>query len=97
VPPSVALSQQRQQEKEFIMSKERENKTTVGRWFKELWGNPWNSNIVDQLGTRDMLLQYSPNRIRTGPEGRPPDRFIASGTSSGSQGYLDTITQGKNQ
>jgi len=48
------------------MSKEKENKTIVGRWFKEFWGNPWNPSIVDELGAPDMLLQYSLHAPRRG-------------------------------
>jgi predicted ester cyclase len=50
------------------MSKEQENKAIVGRWFKEFWGNPWNPNIVDELGTPDILLQYSLHAPRRGRE-----------------------------
>jgi hypothetical protein len=59
-------SQQRQQAKEFIMSKEQENKAIVGRWFKEFWGNPWNPKIVDELAAPDILLQYSLHEPRRG-------------------------------
>ena len=48
------------------MSKEQENKTIVARWFKEFWGNPWNPNVVDELGTPDILLQYSLHAPRRG-------------------------------
>ena len=54
--------------KEFIMSKEQENKIIVGRWFKEFCGNPWNPKIVDELGAPDMLLQYSLHAPRRGHE-----------------------------
>jgi len=54
-----AVSPHQQQAKEFIMSKEAENKAVVGRWFKEFWGNPWNPKVVEELGARDILLQYS--------------------------------------
>jgi predicted ester cyclase len=66
MPPSAVLSQQRQQAKEFVMSKEQENKAIVGRWFKEFWGNPWNPKIVDELAAPDMLLQYSLHEPRRG-------------------------------
>lgn len=48
------------------MSKEEENKATVGRWFKDFWGNPWNPEIVADLGAPDMLLQYSLHEPRRG-------------------------------
>ena len=50
------------------MSKEQDNKATVGRWFTEFWGNPWNPNIVDELGAPDILLQYSLHAPRRGRE-----------------------------
>src|SRR5918995_5323283 len=50
------------------MSKEQDNKAIVGRWFKEFWGNPWNPNVVDELGTPDILLQYSLHAPRRGRE-----------------------------
>ncbi len=51
------------------MSKEKENKAIVGRWFKEFWGNPWNPGIVDELGAPEMLLQYSLDAPRRGRAG----------------------------
>src|SRR5690348_9701959 len=54
--------------KEFPMSKEQENKASVGRWFKEFWGNPWNPKVVEALGTQDILLQYSLHAPRRGRE-----------------------------
>ncbi len=50
------------------MSKEQENKAIVGRWFKEFWGNPWNPEVVDELATPDILLQYSLHAPRRGRE-----------------------------
>jgi predicted ester cyclase len=47
-------------------SKSQDNKAIVGRWFTEFWGNPWNPNIVDELGASDMLLQYSLHAPRRG-------------------------------
>jgi predicted ester cyclase len=48
------------------MSKEQDNKVIVGSWFAEFWGNPWNPNIVDELGASDILLQYSLHAPRRG-------------------------------
>jgi predicted ester cyclase len=48
------------------MSKEQENKATVGRWFEGFWGNPWNPAIVDELAAPSMLLQYSLHEPRRG-------------------------------
>ncbi|SJZ80316.1 Predicted ester cyclase [Enhydrobacter aerosaccus] len=50
------------------MSKEQDNKAVVGRWFTEFWGNPWNPNIVEELGAPDILLQYSLHAPRRGRE-----------------------------
>ncbi len=50
------------------MSKEQDNKAIVGRWFAELWGNPWNPGVVDDLATSDILLQYSLHAPRRGRE-----------------------------
>jgi predicted ester cyclase len=50
------------------MSKEQDNKAIVGRWFTELWGNPWNPKVVDELATPDILLQYSLHAPRRGRE-----------------------------
>ena len=50
------------------MSKESDNKATVGRWFTGFWGNPWNPGIVDKLAAPDMLLQYSLHAPRRGRE-----------------------------
>jgi predicted ester cyclase len=61
-----ALSHKRQQAKEFIMSKEQDNKAIVGQWFTGFWGNPWNPDIVNELAAPDMLLQYSLHAPRRG-------------------------------
>jgi predicted ester cyclase len=66
MPPSAGPVQQRQHAKEFIMSKEQDNKAIVGRWFTEFWGNTWNPKIVDELCTSDILLQYSLHAPRRG-------------------------------
>jgi predicted ester cyclase len=66
VPPSIGAYLKPQQGKELIMSKEKENKAIVGRWFKEFWGNPWNPRVVDDLAAPDMLLQYSLHAPRRG-------------------------------
>ncbi len=50
------------------MSQEQDNKAIVGRWFNEFWGNPWNHKVVDELGTPDILLQYSLHEPRRGRE-----------------------------
>ena len=50
------------------MSKEQDNKAIVGRWFTEFWGNPWNPEVVDELVTPEILLQYSLHAPRRGRE-----------------------------
>jgi predicted ester cyclase len=52
--------------KEFVMSREEDNKAIVGRWFTEFWGNPCNLAVVDELAAPDMLLQYSLHAPRRG-------------------------------
>lgn len=44
------------------------NKAIVRRWFTEFWGNPWNENIVDELGTPDILVHYPMHGPRQGRE-----------------------------
>lgn len=36
----------------------KENKSIVGRWFQEFWGNPWNPRVIDELGATDMVMHY---------------------------------------
>jgi hypothetical protein len=48
------------------MSKEKENKAIIGRWFTEFWGKTCNLGIVDELAAPDMLLQYSLHEPRRG-------------------------------
>lgn len=50
------------------MSREQANKAVVERWFKEFWGNPWNPNVVDELGTPDVLVHYPMHGPRKGRE-----------------------------
>jgi predicted ester cyclase len=52
--------------KEQAMTKEQRNKEIVGRWFEGFWGNPWNPDIVDELASPDILLQYSLHEPRRG-------------------------------
>src|SRR3954465_12058165 len=48
------------------MSKTEDNKTRVGRWFKNFCGSTCNLAIVDELAAPDMLLQYSLHAPRRG-------------------------------
>lgn len=43
-----------------------DNKQIVARWFKEFWGNPWNPNIVDELGTPDIVVHYPMHEPKKG-------------------------------
>jgi predicted ester cyclase len=47
-------------------SKEEANKAIVGRWFTHFWGETCELNIVDELASPDMLLQYSLHNPRNG-------------------------------
>ena len=46
----------------------RDNKSIVGRWFSEFWGNPWNPAVINALAAPDMVLQYSLHAPRKGRE-----------------------------
>lgn len=48
------------------MSKEKDNKAIVGRWFTDFWGKTCKLDIVDELAAPDMLLQYSLHEPRRG-------------------------------
>ena len=48
------------------MSKEKDNKTVVGRWFTEFWGKRVNLGVVDEIAAPDMLLKYSLHEARKG-------------------------------
>jgi predicted ester cyclase len=48
------------------VSKEQENKATIGRWFTSFWGPTCELSIVDELAAPDMLLQYSLHEPRRG-------------------------------
>ncbi|MGB9409620.1 MAG: ester cyclase, partial [Pseudolabrys sp.] len=48
------------------MSKEKDNKAIVGRWFTDFWGKTCKFDIVDELAAPDMLRQYSLHEPRRG-------------------------------
>jgi predicted ester cyclase len=48
------------------MSKEDDNKSLVGRWFTDFWGENCDLQVVDELAAPDMLLQYSLHEPRRG-------------------------------
>jgi len=50
------------------MSKSEDNKSIVGRWFTQFWGERYNPAVVDELAAPDMLLQYSLHAPRRGRE-----------------------------
>jgi predicted ester cyclase len=50
------------------MSKSEDNKSIVGRWFTQFWGERYNPGVVDELAAPDMLLQYSLHAPRRGRE-----------------------------
>ena len=52
----------------YHVEREQENKAIVGRWFKEFWGNPWNPEVLEELGAPNILLQYSLHAPRRGRE-----------------------------
>jgi predicted ester cyclase len=35
-----------------------ENNSIVDRCFKGFWGNPWNPNVIKELGAPDLLVHY---------------------------------------
>ena len=43
-----------------------DNKTIVGRWFSDFWGQTYNPAIVDELAAPNMTLQYSLHAPRHG-------------------------------
>ena len=51
------------------MSKEEDNKAIVGRWFTDFWGATCNLDVVDEIASPDMLLQYSLHEPRRGHAG----------------------------
>jgi predicted ester cyclase len=48
------------------MSKEKDNKAVVVRWFTEFWGNDVNLAVVDEIAAPHMLLKYSLHQPRRG-------------------------------
>jgi predicted ester cyclase len=43
-----------------------ENKQIVARWLKEFWGNPWNPNVVAELGTPDIVVHHNMHEPKRG-------------------------------
>jgi predicted ester cyclase len=49
------------------MDTEALNKAVVHRWFTAFWGNPCDLDVVDELATPGVCLQYSVHTPRCGP------------------------------
>ena len=43
-----------------------DNKSIVGRWFTEFWGNPWNPRIINELATADIVVHYPMHEPKRG-------------------------------
>lgn len=43
-----------------------ENKNNVACWFRDLWGDRWNPNIVHKLGAPDLLMHYPMHEPKRG-------------------------------
>ena len=73
-----------------------DNKAIVGRWFTEFWGNPWNPNVIDELATPDILLQYSLHAPRKGRDDIRAfmNGFRAAFPDLGFTGAADLIAEG---
>jgi hypothetical protein len=94
VPLVVGMT--RVPEAQQAMGTLQDNKTIVGRWFTEFWGNPWNPKVIDDLAAPDMLLQYSLHAPR---KGREDVRAFITGFRSafpdlGFSGTADLIAEG---
>ncbi len=48
------------------MSREEDNKAVVVRWFTDFWGANVHLNVVDEIASPDMLLNYSLHEPRRG-------------------------------
>ncbi|MEQ8364943.1 MAG: ester cyclase [Cyclobacteriaceae bacterium] len=51
-----------------VKNQEQENKEIVGKWLDNFWGPHYNPAVVDQLASKDMVLQYSLHQPRLGHE-----------------------------
>lgn len=47
-------------------TQEEKNKEIVVKWLTNFWGSKYNSSIIDELATEDMILQYSLHKPRKG-------------------------------
>jgi predicted ester cyclase len=62
----LAASRRDTHPEDLVMTKEQDNKATVGRWFTDFWGKTCNLSVVDELADPKMLLQYSLHEPRRG-------------------------------
>ena len=78
------------------MSKSEDNKSIVGRWFTQFWGERYNPAVVDELAAPDMLLQYSLHAPRRGREDIKAFMadFRAAFPDLNFQGAADLIAEG---
>jgi predicted ester cyclase len=78
------------------MSKSEDNKSIVGRWFTQFWGERYNPGVVDELAAPDMLLQYSLHEPRRGQEDIKAFMadFRAAFPDLNFQGAADLIAEG---
>ena len=78
------------------MSKSEDNKSIVGRWFTQFWGERYNPGVVDELAAPDMLLQYSLHAPRRGREDIKAFMadFRAAFPDLNFQGAADLIAEG---
>jgi predicted ester cyclase len=47
-------------------TQEEKNKEIIVKWLTNFWGSKYNSSIIDELATEDMILQYSLHKPRKG-------------------------------
>src|SRR4029079_7664908 len=52
-----------------------ENKSVVGRWFTEFWGENFNPDVIGELAAPDIRFEYS---LHTPCRGRDEVRDVAS-------------------
>jgi steroid delta-isomerase-like uncharacterized protein len=43
-----------------------DNKAIVAIWISAVWGNPWNSRIINELATADILFDHPLHEIKRG-------------------------------
>jgi predicted ester cyclase len=78
------------------MSLQDDNKTVVGRWFTEYWGNPWKPEVVDELAAPDIRFEYSLHQPLRGRDAvrRFGESFRAAFPDLNFWGTADLIAEG---